>query len=499
MREYFSKRYAQIISITGNLARPPDQPPLIARLATIPHATTALTIAPAQSSLPSPSHAPVTPAPFLPLLNLLAALALCIAALPSNANIEVTNPARQLEVTLIKGHALPFILGENTQAYSLMAVIEGQLAAIPFQFDDINLKGLTFVPGAKIPVDGTENVLDPQDELVFMYKDMAEKLAPDQFRDLQDQIISEFEITEDGVSRYAYLVKGNSERSTKVYSHYNFETGYLETESYSLQFNPKNILLWSDWKIKDFEGTQSAPNILDTMKARLHARLGFMKATLHNRLLPVSMIGVKNGPVRSIVEGDVSLGLFGYDILSAGVSVTFTAQTIEYPIFAFLPKAADAFSEFSIDVTLDYVDLEGSRYRTALGPKEPLITGQPVSEQVRAQYTTDMDNPWLAISTGKNWDMFFVFTAPEGFNPTLKALYRDSAAGDKPNKPERYKGSNSELGVNLSDLPVGIETILNYSLYFGPDLWQGNNPEKAAFDILNPAQVTIKQNFLAIN
>lgn len=415
------------------------------------------------------------------------------------AGIPVANPARHLEVTVIKGHQLPFALGEPSKNYSLMVSNAGTLVPIPYQFDDLNIKGLTFVPNAKVPVDGEEGIIDPKDELVFMYKDMSAKAKITDFKKIHGDLVSEFKISEDGVDRYAYLVKGNPERSSKVYAHYNFETGYLETETYSLQFDPDNILLWSDWKIKGFKGTGSAPNILDTMKARIFARMGLLKATLHNKIVPVSMLGAKNGPVRAIVEGDVSMGLFGMDLLSGGVSVTFTSQTIEYPIFAAIPKAARVLSELSIDVTLDYVDLEGSRYRTALGPKEPLITGQEISDETRAQYKSDLDNPWVAISTGKDWDMFFVFTSPEGFRPTLKALYRDSGAGDKVNKPERFKGSNSELGVNLSEVPVGIETTLNYSLYFGPNLWQGNNPEKAAYDILNRAPVQITQNLVAVN
>lgn len=420
-----------------------------------------------------------------------------LTPLSSQAGIEVVNPARQLEVTVIKGHQMPFIQGGSFHDFSLMAMDENGLSPIPYQFDDMNVKGLTFVPGGKVPADGEEEIIDPIDELVYMYKDMGTKADPESLANIQGEIISEFEISEDGVSRYAYLIKGNSQRSSKVYAHYNFETGYLETETYNLQFDPDNIMVWSDWNIKDFSGTGSAPNVLDTMKVRIFARMGFLKATLHNSIVPVRMLAVKNGPIRAVVESDVSLGLFGMDILKGGLSVTFTSQTIEYPIFAIIPKAADILSALEIDVTLDYIDLEGSRYRTALGPKEPIITGQKVSENIRDQYKNDLENPWVAISTGKNWDMFFIFSTSEGFRPELNALYRDSGAGDKANKPERFKGSSAELGVKISKIPTGIDTNLNYNLYFGPDLWEGNNPEKAAFDILHPAQVIIKQNLVA--
>ena len=402
-------------------------------------------------------------------------------------------PARQLEVTVVKGSQLTKLLNEESKDYSLMAVVDGLLAPIPYQFDDKNTRGLTHVPGGKLPVDGAEGIIEEKDELVFMYKDMGEQIT----EEVREQfavgtIISELEISEKNSTRYAYIIEGNSERSDKVYASYDMDSGLVSTEYYSLQLSPNNILVWSDWKINGMAST-SAPsvNVLDTMKIRIKARLGFIKATIHNSLVPISTLAVKNGPVRAVIEADASLSMLGVNLAKAGVSTTFTAQTIEYPVFAAIPKAAGVLSALDITVTLDHVNLEGSRYRTALGPKEPLITSTKESGEIKDQYTMDLENPWVTISSGKNWDMFFFFFHEEDFEPTLGAVYNDAKAGDKVDKPERYKGTNTEMGIALTDVPVGVETSLHCNLYFGPDLWQGNNPEAAAHDILNPAQVRI--------
>lgn len=408
----------------------------------------------------------------------------------ANATSQIS-PARNLEVTIVTGKELPKLLNKSVEPYSVMAVSDGNLVPIPFQFDDLNLKGLVHVPGGKIAVEGQEGVFEENDQMAFMYKDMGEKANAEQRQGIKGNIVSELEISEDGIQRYAYIVEGNSQRSDKHYAHYNFETGLVEAESYSLELDPKNVLVWEDWKIKGFKGTPSAPNILDTMKVRIRAKLGFIKATLHNSLVPVNTLAVKNGPVRAIVEADASITILGINLAKGGLTTTFTAQTIEYPLFVFFPAAGKALSALSIDVTLDYVDFEGSRYRTALGPKEPMITGSKEAEKLREKYTMDLDNPWIAISSGKNWDMFFFFFRNEGFDPTLDAIYRDENAGDKANKPERFKGSNSELGPTITDIPFGSEGILNFNLYFAPDLWQGNNPEKAAQQIMNPAKVSV--------
>ncbi|MBL4607969.1 MAG: hypothetical protein JKY01_09105 [Pseudomonadales bacterium] len=425
-------------------------------------------------------------------LGLFSLIGILIFPSLSLAGLEVTNPSRKYEVTTIKGENLP-IMGESTAEYSVMAIEGGKLSPIPFQFDDLNVKRLIFVPGAVVEVDGKENVVEAQDELVFMYRDMGFKADSATVGSLEGAIVSEFEITEEGVSRYAYLVKGNSQRSDKVYAHYDFETGFIETDTYTMQFDPNNITVWSDWRIKGLTGTKSAPNVLDMMKARFFVRLGFFKVTLHNALIPARTIAVKNGPIRSIVEADISIGALGIDILKGGVSVTLTPQSIRYPIFAFFPKAAGALSEFTIDVTIDHVDFDGTKYKTPLGPEEPLIAGQKVSDKVRKQYTNDNANPWVAISSGHNWDMFFISRLSEGFDPVVSALYRDEGAGDDRNEPENFKGSSAEMGLRLSDIPVGNDVIFEYALYFGADLWEGNDPKKAAYNIFHPAAVVVNQ------
>jgi len=401
------------------------------------------------------------------------------------------SPARNLEVSIVTGKELPKLLNKSAEPYSVMAISDNKLTAIPFQFDDLNIKGLVHVPGGKISAQGQVGIFEENDQLAFMYKDMGPKATQEQLQGIEGSIISELEISEDGIQRYAYVVEGNSQRSDKHYAHYNFETGLVDAESYTLQVDPEHILVWEDWIIKGFEGTPSAPNILDTMKVRIKAKLGFIKATLHNAIVPVNTLAVKNGPVRAIVEADATIAILGINLAKGGLTTTFTAQTIEYPLFVFFPSAGKALSALSIDVTLDYVDFEGSRYRTALGPKEPMITGSKEAEKQREKYTTDLDNPWIAISSGKNWDMFFFFFRNEGFDPTLSAVYADDNAGDKANKPERFKGSNSELGPSITDIPFGSEGILNFNLYFAPDLWQGNNPEKAAQQIMNRAKVIV--------
>ena len=401
------------------------------------------------------------------------------------------HPARNLEVTTVSGAKLTKLLNQPAKNYSVMAIHNGSLRPIPYQFDDINIRGLIYVPGGKLAVKGHEGIVEAEDHLAFMYKDMGSKARPEQLNSTEGQLISTLEIAEDGMQQYAYVFEGNTQRSDKRYVHYNAETGFLDAESFSMQIDPSNILVWEGLTIKGFTGTSSAPNIMDAMKARMTAKIGFIKATLHNAILPINTIAVKNGPVRSIIESDMSISMLGLDLLKAGVFTTFTAQSIEYPIFVSFPKAGKALSAFSIAITLDFVDLEGSRYRTGLGPETSLITGNKKFKKVADEYTIDFDNPWTAMSTGKNWDLIFIYTNNEAFKPELEAVYLDEEFGHDNNKPERIKGSSPEFGFKISELAFGSDAVINFNGYFGPDLWQGNNPGESAQRILNPAKVIV--------
>ena len=108
-------------------------------------------------------------------------LSVCFFALVFSAStiaieeVAKPSPARFLEVVVMKGKELPALLNSPVADYSIMAVHKGKLSSIPYQFDDKNIRGLTYVEGGILAVDGKVGILEEKDELVFMYKDMGIK------------------------------------------------------------------------------------------------------------------------------------------------------------------------------------------------------------------------------------------------------------------------------------------------------------------------------------
>ncbi len=385
--------------------------------------------------------------------------------------------ARAMEVVNIKGSELSALQGQSFSDYSIMAVSGDKLAAIPFQFDDMNERGFPFVPGGKLKINGTEGKLDGKDELVFMLKDTGPK-ASSEALSAAGKVVSEIKLADGGVTGYAYVVQGNAQRSDKVYAHYDQKTGLIKTENWSLQMDPGKPLNWSDMKVKTFKQDRT---ILDTMKLRVRAKLGFIRATIHNNMVPNKVIAVKNGPVRSIVEADASISILGIQLLSAAADFISTANSFEVPVLATIPSAASALSDLAIEISLDFNELDGAMVRSAL-TSEPIVSGKKAPGPLKAS----LKDNWLSGSHPDGFDIAAFFAVTPGIQAELEGLYKDAGNGDDADEPERFKGSHPQVGWSVTNIPTGRDLDLIVKLFFGDGLWQGKDPTAAIKQLKSP-------------
>lgn len=405
-------------------------------------------------------------------------------ALPQGGELS---GARQMEVSIVSGKDMPAVLGKSFNDYSVMAVVNGALSPIPFQFDERNKKGFLFAPGGKVAIDGQEGVLEAQDELAFMYGDTGVQATAAQRQAVAGQLVSEIKVSDGNTTGFAYLVKGNPQRSEHHYTHFDRETGKVKTEKFTLDTDPKNILSWADMKYKDYQLDQT---VIDTMKIRIKARVGFIKATINNNLIPNRVVAVKNGPVRSIIEVDASISILGVTLGEGGASVTVNNQSVQFPVYATIPKAAAALSDLNIGISLDFHELDGAKIRTALGPQEPIIAGGGGSDL--KDHAVDLEHDWLAGSSGKGADIVAFFAGSDNFKPDLTLQYEDAVRGENKNDtPERYQGGHPQVGYYVSNIPTGQDIVVGVNLYFDDALWKGNNVEDTIAQIKKPAAITL--------
>jgi hypothetical protein len=231
--------------------------------------------------------------------------------------------------------------------------------------------------------------------------------------------------------------------------------------------------------------------ILDTMKLRIKAKLGFIKATINNNLIPNEVSAVKNGPVRSLIALDASISILGVGLADAGASVTVTDQTLQFPVYLTIPKAASILSDLVLEVSLDFHDMDGVPVRTELGPKEPVYAGDRTKGANPEDMKIDLENSWLSGSTGENWDIIAFFSGKEGFKPTLDVIYKDSLFDEKADTPERFEGSHPHVGYKVNDIVYGQEIVIGIDLYFDDAFWAKDGLENSIQQIREPMPMTV--------
>ncbi|GMV68440.1 MAG: hypothetical protein AMXMBFR76_08790 [Pseudomonadota bacterium] len=73
---------------------------------------------------------------------------------------------------VIKGSAVTGLVGQNVDRVSVMVVRGDRMQPVPFQIDEMDEKGWVFLPEVSPnKVQGRYGVIDPGDEIVFMYRD----------------------------------------------------------------------------------------------------------------------------------------------------------------------------------------------------------------------------------------------------------------------------------------------------------------------------------------
>ena len=396
---------------------------------------------------------------------------------------ESLSPAREMEISLIDSKTLDMLAGLPYADYSVMAVSNGSLLPIPFQFDEISVDGFVYLKGGKLTILGEEDIFDEKDVLGLMYQDTGPQASEDMLAAVTGEVIAELTFDDHGRKSYAYVLKGNSERSKVQYANFNRETGVIKTDHYVLNVDPDNVLVWSDFMYRGFKKKGS---LLDTMKIRVKAGMGPLRANIKNHMIPNRVVAVRNAPVRSFVEMDASISALGVDILSARAPITITAQTTQFPVFAHIPAAAAVLPRLDIEISLDFHELEGAKYRTALGPKEPTIIGGGGADP--DQLKISKDDHWLSLSSGEGYDIIAFLNIAE-LDLSVKPLYIDAGRKGQNDKPERYKGGHPQVGYILGNIPTGADAVLGVDLFYSDRFWADGGVEKAAEELANPVPV----------
>lgn len=403
--------------------------------------------------------------------------ALLFFSLVSTASTSELTIIDQQRVVQIPANKLTSANGERLNNLSLVAISNGQLKPIPFQFDELDVEGFVYFKSSMVDIDGYISVLDGNDQLLFMLLDAGER-KPANLK-VDGKLLAEITVqTSMGESKYVYLVKDSLLRSDKNYVRYSEELGRVETDHYTLQVDPENAMNWHRFTWDEYTGINKG-DPLDTMKIRVSAGVGtpLTRLTLSNKQMVAEPLESKSGPVRAITAYKLTAIVLGIPFLSMNMQIRETPYNITYDVRLIMPKMRRKmlFSP-SLTLTLDGNQLYGTEIRTALGPKAPAIVDGELSafEQQLIEKGVNNDDNWIWLHTGDNFDIVSILNVPDRRLPLGFFLVDDEKKEDK---PERYEGQLPNIGYLIKDLPSEGLFYIQVNLFFSNNLG-GIAPEK---------------------
>lgn len=353
---------------------------------------------------------------------------------------------------LVEGDNMPAALGKRIESLSLQAVIDGQMEPVPYQIDEYNTGGAVYFKVLKVPIDGSEGVLDANDKLVFLYKDAGPRRETFHVND--GKLLSEIELIDaTGNKRYVYLVENSRLRSEEQYVRYSTDIGQVETDFYSLTYNKENQLNWDEFSYAAFKGERP----LDTMKIRLTGGLftELSTVTLNNKNFIAKPIGEHVGPVRTTSQMEVTMWLFNLPLLEISYQVHHYPKSMLYDVRVVMPEVRrKILASPMLSLSLDANNLIGSTVQTALGPKQPVdVNGkiEPQENELLKSSVTPEHN-WIWLSTKRNLDVLAFFDYLGDTREPLSLVYADDLEMVDP--PERFKGMVPNAGYRIDNFPM---------------------------------------------
>jgi len=356
-------------------------------------------------------------------LVLAAACAVCVA---SPAPADSLNPTWRTIV--LKGAAMPQLLGSPESRLEVLALHDGRLAPIPFQVDEVLPDGRYALPDGPEPLaDNSPGILDRDDELAMMLSDLGDRASPPPHELPADALEIETADSTSGARRYAYIAAVSSPHLSPVsYVSYDSVHSSIDGGSYRMTFRgdfPIGLAL------KDGRGNLS-PSLIEGSQVQVTARvLMLFKLRLSANGVTNSVMAWHGGPIRLIRRVNHSVKLiFGIKSPPVLSEETFYRDRAEDSFAArvlWVPRLF--FSDVGVSTWLDFVGLDD--FALSWTGRE----WQSLETEARSALAVEVsrDPPevkWLALRGGGKVVMQTFTPSPDFATLRRQLYYCDGAA-----------------------------------------------------------------------
>lgn len=373
---------------------------------------------------------------------------------------------------------LSVIKGKNPDAYSLVAVKDGKLKPIPYQFDEIRESGFVFMKNIPIKdqkddaIVGKQDFFDGKDELLFMMKDAGVRKS--NFMKADGKLITEIAVDDHkGDKRYVYLVEGSVQESEEFYVRFSAKLGRVETDYYALKVDPDNAFMWEEFYYDSFVGAHPG-RPLDTVTLRMYSNaLGVVPLNMNNKHMVAKVVAEKSGPIRSTTEYKVVLTYLKAPIMNFVLQIEHYEQSFSYNSRVFIPAIRRRMvSKAAMNASVDGYDLEGAEVYASTGPSKPgVVDGQISSieqEMLKVEFKTN-EPSWVFLKTKDGFSYMNTFIVETDEEIPMGIVYEENQETEMP--PEYYKGQMPMIGFMMHRNPLkGFMKISNHAYFFSKDI-----------------------------
>ncbi len=388
---------------------------------------------------------------------------------------------RKEDAIIIAGSELKTLTGARIDSLRVFSSRENKFSPIPYQIDERDAKGNLVLPeGERLNRDDPPGTLDKNDELVFMAKDLGDRIRLDNNDNIKDAL--ELELTDPltGQQGWAYLLRfGNPPAPSPVdYIDYSAEANRVDSSYYTIGFIPGQLTI-------DYEAIHgcrggSNQDIIDRLKLRIKAKLrrhlsglSFGRTEDDFRL---KILSYKDGAIRIIVKGKPKVYLvFGWYLPFESMNEYYylnhreSLQIINIPV-----KLSKIFSQFRFQGLMDHNHLaRGMTFYNSKNLQGFKIDGK-TSEGERNMDLSEYE--WMAL-TGPQGTELNLFERVPGLEKLKRRLiYQDDAELNDP--PESEPGTFPTAGYEV-DFTEADKGILSFHIrtYFLPSFKPGDEIE----------------------
>ena len=387
---------------------------------------------------------------------------------------------------IINGSMLPDFIGARV---SDLRVISGCGKAVPFQIDEKTLDGEYICPEGERPNgNASNNRLDPQDEIVFLWEDAdscgtGEDTCDNVTRDSGKTGAVPVTVVEATVTRRVWVTEDSTVRLSGVsYCTYDHATQFFRTPYYYAQF-ARNRFHFTRAGIMDFE-RNAYIDLTKELRVEMIFKIlwGLIPVRYTEESIVCRVKRYKAGPVRLIRRGDFYINLgFGIKGSRAIVYQMCYPDVVKVPVTVHVPvRFGSVCSDAYIEMT-------------------PVIRKEVAERSFNfsvpnAGYTCDLSSGRLHLDTliqvlpDKG---YIVSDGREGYGWITNVEVDStllSGSGYIMRRPSK-RGGMAECGFKLTvwDLPKGSYEVVNWVLFSRRPLGtDGDN----LLSMLDPAAIT---------